>query len=169
MTASIPAKVDEDGRDSAVFGEVPEAKRRKFILVDDPDERKRVRVKVTLETQNLMEAPDDFRRRNCVYPRSFVPVGMPMEPRSTRGNRFFADDESEDGNADCEVTIGRTIVPVPMLEGENDEIPVPRISKARRDKEEVLNKLGYRMAWGQTKTFDRRTIFLQRAREYVKA
>ena len=164
VAASVP-KVEEEDRNNALFGDLPEAKRRKFILVDDPDEHKRVRVRVMLENSNIIEAPDDFRHRNCVYPRTFVPVGMPMDPRSARGNRFYADDDPEGGTKDDgQVTKGRTLVPVPMLEGAEGEVAVPRIARAKKEKERLLNDLGYRMAWGQTKTFDRRTLFLQRAR-----
>lgn len=162
--ATSVSKVEDGERSPAPFCDMNEAKRRKFILVEDPDGGKRVRVRVTLENSNIIEAPDDFRRRNCVYPRSFAPVGMPMEPRSARGHRFYADDDSEDGKEeDGHVTKGKTFVSVPTLDGGEDEIPVPRIVRSRKRKEKLLNDLGYRMAWGQTKTFDRRTIFLQRA------
>ena len=165
VAASVP-NAEGDEQSIAPVSDTPEAKRRKFILVEDPDGGKRVRVRVLLENSNIVEAPDDFRRRNCVYPRSFAPVGMPMEARSARGNRFYADDDSEDGNEDEHVTKGRTLVPVPTLDGAEGEIPVPRLVRSRKRKEKLLNDLGYRMAWGQTKTFDRRTIFLQRARMY---
>ncbi|KAL8822515.1 MAG: hypothetical protein Q9191_006749 [Dirinaria sp. TL-2023a] len=166
VASSVP-KAEAAERSPAPFCDVNEAKRRKFILVEDPEGGKRVRVRVTLENSNIIEAPDDFRRRNCVYPRSFAPVGMPMEPRSARGNRFCADDDSEDEkDEDGHVTKGRTFVPMPTLDNAEGEIPVPRIVRSRKRKEKLLNDLGYRMAWGQTKTFDRRTIFLQRARMY---
>ena len=164
VASSVP-KAENGEQSPAPFCDVNEAKRRKFILVDDPDGGKRVRVRVTLENSNIIEAPDDFRRRNCVYPRSFAPVGMPMVPRSARGNRFWADDDSEGGEEeDGHITKGRTLVPVPTLDGAEGEVPAPRIVRSKKRKEKLLNDLGYRMAWGQTKTFDRRTIFLQRAR-----
>lgn len=168
VAASAPKIEDEDDeqdRNKAIFDYLPEAKRRKFLLVDDPEDQKRVRVHVSLKRSNIVEAPDDFRHRNCVYPRSFVPVGMPTEPRLTRGNRFYADDEPDGGvRDDGQVTVGRTLVPVSMLEGADGDVAVPRIARAKKEKEKLLNDLGYRMAWGQRKIFHRRTIFLQRAR-----
>jgi len=167
VAASVP-KVEEEERNSAFVDHLPESKRRKFVLLDDPEEHKRVRVHVMLENVNIIEAPDDFRHRNCVYPRSFAPVGMQMEPRSARGSRFYADEDPEGGSIDDgQVTIGRTLVPVSMMEGADGEVPVPRIATAKKEKEKLLNDLGYRMAWGQTprtKTFDKRTLFLQRGR-----
>ena len=166
VAASVP-KTEEEEVDcnEVLFGNLPDAKKRRFILVDDPDDHKRVRVHVSLENSNIVEAPDDFRHRNCVYPRCFAPVGMPREPRSTRGNRFHTNEapEGESGD-DCQVTTGRTLVPVSTLEGADTEVPVPRISRAKKEKEKLLNNLGYRMAWGQRKIFDKRTMFLQRAR-----
>lgn len=167
VAASVP-KIEEEERNSAFVDHLPESKRRKFVLLDDPEEHKRVRVHVMLENVNIVEAPDDFRHRNCVYPRSFAPVGMQMEPRSARGSRFCADEGREGGSTDDgQVTIGRTLVPVSMMEGADGEVSVPRLAPAKKEKEKQLNDLGYRMAWGQTprtKTFDKRTLFLQRGR-----
>lgn len=165
--AAAAPKVEDEDRNTKLFGNLPEAKRRKFLVVDDPDQQKRVRVRVMLENSDIEGAPDDFRHRNCVYPRSFINVEMPREPSSERGNRFYSDDDPEGGSKDDgQVTIGRTLVPVSMLEGEEREVPVPRLSRAKKERETLLNELGYRMAWvsHQTKTFDRRTMFLQRAR-----
>lgn len=166
--AAAAPKAEAEERNSAQFGDLSDSKRRKFVSVEDHEEHKRVRVQVQLENVNIMEVPDDFRHRNCVYPRAFAPVGMQMEPRPARGNRFFAEDDPEGGSRDDgQATLGRTLVPVPMLDGEEGEVAVPRIARAKREKEKLLNDLGYRMAWGQTprtKTFDKRTLFLQRGR-----
>ena len=166
VAASAPkVEEEEEDRNKAVLNNLPDTKRRKFLLVEDPDDQKRVRVHAMLENSNIVEAPDDFRHRNCVYPRCFAPVGMPAEPKTVRGNRFYDDGDPQGGGRDDgQVTLGRTLVPVSMLEGADGEVPVPRIARAKKEKEKLLNDLGYRMAWGQRKIFHRRTVFLQRAR-----
>ncbi len=161
--AAAAAKTEEEDRNTALFGDVPEAKRRKFILVDDPHRGARVRVRVMLDQVEMKEIPDSYRKTNCVYPRSYFPMQMQSPPTSTRGNRFFEDDtEGENGQP----TKGRTMVPVPMLEGAEGEVAVPKISKSKRGKEVTLNDLGYRMSWSQSRVFAGRTMFLQRAREF---
>lgn len=157
------AKSEEEDRNTALFGDLPEAKRRKFILVEDPHRGGRVRVRVMLDQVEMKEIPDSYRKTNCVYPRSYFPMQMQSPPTSARGSRFFEDDD-----ADGEVgqpTKGRTLVPVPMLDGAEGEVAVPKITKTKRGKEVTLNDLGYRMSWSQSRVFAGRTMFLQRARE----
>jgi len=55
------------------------------------------------------------------------------------------------------------LVPVPMLDGAEGEVAVPKIARNKHDKETVLNDLGYRMSWSQSRVFAGRTLFLQRA------
>ncbi|KAA6414213.1 MAG: ribosomal L24E [Lasallia pustulata] len=50
-----------------------------------------------------------------------------------------------------------------MSDGVEGEVAVPRIAGGKRRKEEVLNDLGYRMSWSQSRVFSGRTMFLQRA------
>lgn len=161
VTAS--AKSEEEDRNTALFGDLPEAKRRKFILVDDPHRGARVRVRVMLDQVEMKEIPDSYRKTNCVYPRSYFPMQMQSPPTSARGSRFFEDDDAdvEEGQP----TKGRTMVPVPMLDGAEGEVAVPKITKAKRGKEVTLNDLGYRMSWSQSRVFAGRTMFLQRACE----
>ncbi len=45
----------------SLFGDIPEAKKRKFILVDDPGKGGRVRVRVTLDTVDT----DEIRWSEC--------------------------------------------------------------------------------------------------------
>ena len=167
-------EVGEDSKDRAVsanvFGDLPEAKRRKFILVDDPERNSRVRVRVMLENVDMTEIPDSYRKSNSVYPRSYFPIQMQSPRRRTsRGNRFFEDEEEEggsrtgDGDGE-EPVMGRTVVPVPMPEGVEAEVGVPRIGRAKRRREVLMNDLGYRMSWSQSRVFAGRTMFLQRAR-----
>ncbi|KZF23080.1 hypothetical protein L228DRAFT_261177 [Xylona heveae TC161] len=159
-TASAVATKSEDDETVALFGDVPEAKRRKFILVDDPHRGTRVRVRVTLDQVEMNEIPDSYRKTNSVYPRSYFPMQMQSPPSTPRGSRFFDDEEDsgEDGP-----TKGRTIVPVPMLDGSEVDVPTPCLGKRRRSKELTLNDMGYRMSWSQSRVFAGRTIFLQRA------
>ena len=146
-------------RNLELFGDVPEAKRRKFILVDDPDRGSRVRVRVMLDQVEMKEIPDSYRKNNSVFPRSY----FPMQMQSPRANRFPEDDDDDDG-AEGE-GFGRTLVPVPTLEGTEMEVPTPRMGRAKRKTEMALNDLGCRMSWSQSRVFAGRTIFLQRARK----
>jgi hypothetical protein len=145
----------------ALFGDIPEAKKRKFILVDDPGKGARVRVRVTLDTVDINEIPDSFRKSNSVYPRSWFPMQMQSPPPSARGSRFF---EAEDED-DAVETEGRKkmMVNVPLVDGGEGEIGVPRLRKSVRGKEVMLNDLGYRMTWHQSRVFADKTVFLQKA------
>lgn len=159
ITASQQAKDDDDK--TSLFGDIPEAKKRKFILVDDPSRGSRVRVRVTLDTVEIKEIPDSYRKSNSVYPRSWFPMQMQSPPPSARGSRFFENDDAEnDGKR------GRTMVPVPTLDGGEMELATPKMRRSQRAKEVKLNDLGYRMTWHQSRVFAGRTVFLQRARKF---
>ena len=165
VAASVPKEEDQD-RKRSLLGDIPAAKRRKFILVDDVERNSRVRVRVMLDQVNMKELPDQYRKTNSVYPRSYFPLQMQSPPTSARGNRFFEDDDPEGGPEDGDyATRGRTLVRVPMLDGAEGDVAVPKISRSKKDKEKLLNDLGYRMNWTQSRVFAGRTIFLQRARE----
>ena len=157
-----------------LFPDMPEAKKRKFILVEDSDRQSRLRVRVTLDGVDTREIPDSFRKSSSVYPRSYFPREMQSPPPSATGSKFFTDDASDvedDGTTDTEgrragrgsAKRGRTMVKVPMGEGEVGEVAIPRMRRAFRGKEIRLNDLGYRMAWLQSRVFAGRTVFLQRA------
>ncbi|KAL2126280.1 hypothetical protein VTI74DRAFT_1269 [Chaetomium olivicolor] len=97
---------------------------------------------------------------------------MQSPPPSATGSKFFQDDASDaedDGTTDTEgrragrARRGRTMVKVPMAEGQEGEVAIPRMRKVFRGKEVRLNDLGYRMAWLQSRVFAGRTVFLQRA------
>ncbi len=163
---TVAAK-DKDERgddDAALFGDVPEAKRRKFILVPDTQRDVRVRVKVSLDQVEMSEIPDSFREKNSVHPRSYFPVQMQLPPPSSRGHRFVDDDDGPDDDHGLP-TVGRTTVPVPILDADADQA-VPQLTRSKKRKEQNLNEIGYRMAWSQMRVFDGRPIFLQRAREW---
>ncbi|KAI0124697.1 hypothetical protein BJ170DRAFT_597554 [Xylariales sp. AK1849] len=163
---------DEDTNPEGLFPDIPEAKKRKFILVEDSKRGCRLRVRVTLENVNAKEIPDSFRKSSSVYPRSYFPREMQSPPPSATGSRFFQDDLSD---GDVEVEGGRTgrsrssnardrvMVKVPTSDGSEGEIAIPRTRKGTRGREVRLNDLGYRMAWLQGRVFSGRTIFLQRA------
>ena len=165
VAASVPKTEDEE-RKHSLFGDLPEMKRRKFIVVEDTDRNTRVRVRVMLDQVDMAELPDSYRKANSVYPRSYFPVQMQSPPRSARGNRFFEDDDPDGGSLEDEqATLGRTVVPVRLMDGVEGEVAVPKLSRAKRCKEVALNDLGYRMNWSQSRVFADRTMFLQRARE----
>ena len=90
----------------ALFGDLSDGKKRKFILVEDPVKNQRVRVRVTLDTVDINEIPDSFRKSNSVYPRSWFPLQMQDPPPSSRGSRFFEGDEGDDDDDAVEVDIG---------------------------------------------------------------
>lgn len=162
---SKPAKAkntdDPDSED--IFGGLPEGKRRKFILVDDAQRSCRVRVKVMLDRVDIGEIPDSYRLAGAVYPRAYFPVQMKVPPgRVVPGNRYR--DESDLDDADGPATTGRTFVPAPALDGEIDTA-LPQVSRSRHRKDKVLNDLGYRMSWSQSRVFAERPMFLQRSCE----
>ncbi|KAK2733342.1 hypothetical protein FQN57_002162 [Myotisia sp. PD_48] len=166
-TVSTSRKGDFDDETSpdttGQFRDLPEGKRRKFILVEDPQRSCRVRVKVMLDQVDMKEIPDSYRKSNSVFPRTYFPVHSPFG-QSRSGGRFTDDaNEQDDGSSP---TLGRTLVPAPMLEGEGT-VAVPRLSRRKRDKETILNDMGYRMSWGQSRVFAGRTLFLQRASMYT--
>ena len=165
-------------RNVELFGEIPEGRRRKFILVEDPHRGgMRVRVRVTLDQVEMKEIPDSYRKGNSVFPRSY----FPMQMQSPRPHRFPEDEDGDDdldgdGGADgrgrdnhVKPGRGRTLVPVPTLDGTEAEVPTPRMTRTKRKKEAALNDLGYRMSWSQSRVFAGRTIFLQRARKFVSS
>ena len=173
-TSSLPGstKAEDDERTAALYGDLPESKRRKFILVDDSVKNMRVRVRVTLDQVEMDEMPDFFRKKNSVYPRSYFPTQMQSPPSSVRGGRFFDDDDPEGGElvGDDKATCGRTMVPVPMLEGEDaGEVAIPKIARGKKRREVTLNNLGYRMSWSQNRVFDGRIMFLQKSRTSLTA
>jgi len=146
----------------SLFGDLPDHKRRKFILVDDPHRGARVRVRVMLDQVEMKEIPDSYRKTNSVFPRSYFATQMQSPPSSARGSRFF-DDDNDDANDVSGTRRGRTMVQVPMLDGTEVEVATPKINRLKRDKEIALNDLGYRMSWSQSRVFAGRTMFLQRA------
>ena len=145
--------------DVALFGDVPEEKKRKFILVEDTQKASRVRVKVTLDQIEMSEIPDSYRKQNSVFPRAYYPVGMQTALEASRRDRFAEEGEEVDSGIPL---MGKTSVPVQLGNGEA-ELDVPQISQSKRGRERKINELGYRMAWGQGRVFSGRPVFLARA------
>jgi hypothetical protein len=156
------------------------AKNRKFILVQDPerlDKDAKVRIRVTLNGVDTREIPDSFRKSASVFERSYFPREMQSPPPSPTGSMFFREDlgtqQEDDGHVQ---TDGRGIgasrrdrlvvmVKVPLPNGDETEVPVPRTKKAIRAKEVRINDLGYRLSWLQSRTFHQRKTYLQKARK----
>lgn len=150
----------------ALFGPLPDGKRRKFILVDDNQRGCRVRVKVMLDQVDMDEIPDSYRMSNSVYPRTYFPVQLKNPPgRVVPGKRYFKDDTTT-GDDDDTATEGRVTVPAPSLDGDS-ETTVPKISRQRHRKDVMMNDLGYRMSWSQSRVFSGRPLFLQRSRTFA--
>ncbi|KAJ4411828.1 hypothetical protein N0V91_000963 [Didymella pomorum] len=152
---------DEEERKLAMFGDLPESKRRKFILVDDAQRGTRVRVRVTLDTVKMEEMPDSYRKSNSVFPRSYFAMQMTSPPASPRGSKVFADEPDVESDPSFPLS-GATTVVVPTLDGET-RVPKPRLTRTKRSKEITLNDLGYRMSWSQSRVFAGRTLFLQKS------
>jgi hypothetical protein len=175
-TSTVPSKRGRGNSDENddLFPDMPEAKKRKFILVEDNLRGSRLRVRVTLEGVDTNEIPDSFRKGASVYPRSFFPREMQSPTPSGDVSRFFPDDVQDDGNQETE---GREVsrraatrkVKAPLNEGRETEVSVPQMRRTRRSTEVKLNDLGYRMAWLQSRVFSGRTVFLQRACESLPA
>ena len=156
MAASLSNTRDKD-LDTILFGGIPESKRRKFITVD------KLRVQVNIDQVNMDEAPDSYREKNSVYPRSYFPVQTPNDGPPVKGNRFTQEDFAPSGAlVDESTVVGRTMVPIPLLEGEA-EIAVPRIGHAKRARDMILNDMGHRMSWNQGKLFADKGVFLQKS------
>lgn len=134
-----------------LFGDIPEAKKRKFILVEDPVRGGRTRVRVTLDTIDTRSIPDSYRRAQAVWPRSW----FAREMQSPTSDNQFSDDFDDESAAAVPGAAGRgkTMVRVPMPDGDEYELGVPRMGKRMRGKEVRVNDLGYRMAWHQSRTF----------------
>jgi hypothetical protein len=156
------SKQEEEERNLQMFGDLPEAKRRKFILVDDAQRGTRVRVRVTLDTVKMEEIPDSYRKSNSVFPRSYFPLQMSSPPASPRGSKVFDDEAEPEDDPGCPLT-GSQLVPVPCIEGGEARVPKPRLTRTKRSKEITLNDLGYRMSWSQGRVFAGRTLFLQKS------
>ena len=159
MASEDIEKRNED--DIALFGDIPEEKKRKFILVEDTQKAARVRVKVTLDQIETDDLPDSYRKRSAVFPRAYYPVTMQSNDQPTRENRYAEEGEEVNGGAPV---MGKCLVPVKLGDGEF-EVDVAQISRSKRGREQKINELGYRMAWGQSRVFADRPIFLARARE----
>lgn len=172
------SKPPRDDDRLSLFTNIPDAKKPKFIVVDEPTRNKhRVRVRTTLDAVNTDEIPDSFRKSSAVFPRSWFPMQMQDPPPSAHGTGFFEGDADDDGDdADAEPNPrggarrggGRStstmMVPVSAMDGL--EVAVPRMRRANREREIRINELGYRMAWHQSRVFDGKPVFLQKARKF---
>lgn len=139
-----------------LFGDLPDDKRRKFILVEDHQRNQRVRVKVSLGVVKMEEIPDSFRKANAVYPRSYFDMTMQDAPASPRGTHHFKNDAPDAG--DGRLFDGSTELRVRSLDGEV-VVPAPRPTKSRRTKEIMLNELAVRMCWPQARAFQGKPLF----------
>ena len=159
---------EEDASDrKRPLTDFPDSKRRKFILIDDVQRGTRVRVRVMLDNVRMSDMPDSHLRVNSVYPRSYYPRHMCSLPGSPEDglDKWSEDASSDEGEDGRYKTVGKWSVGVPVLEGSVLRLRVPRTTKVRRARECALNEVGYRMSWSQAKTFNGRTLFMQRSRE----
>lgn len=166
QTTTTDEDEDQSPSNDDLFSHLPGGKLRSFILVEDPQRPgTRVRVKVGLDKVKMQEIPDSYRKSNAVYPRTYFPTQMKDVPgRVVPSKRFFRDDTEQPDDPE-DSTFGRTIVPALSLDGERD-IGVPKLSRRRHRKEVLLNDLGYRLSWCQSRIFAGRQLFLQRSRKY---
>ena len=145
----------------------PKPHDKKFINVHNPgQEHKTIRVTLDLREAKIHEAPDDFRERNSVYPRSYFPHSMPLTADDKRQKRVanrFADIDVDDTRG---FEVGQTTVKIPTIDGVS-EAPVPRLSRRFGKQDEMMNDAGYRISWPrhQLPKYDRKILVLQRSRE----
>ncbi|KAH0013291.1 hypothetical protein KCU78_g9277, partial [Aureobasidium melanogenum] len=154
-------KAEEEEKNPSLSALVPEGKKRKFILVDDLARGTRVRVHVELDNIKLEEMPDFHLQKNSVYPRQFYPRQMHApSPGQKHLERHGLESKSENESM---ISEGESLVDVPLSDGSQTQLSVPEISKDLQAKECALNELGYRMSWRQAKTFNERTMFMQKS------
>ena len=147
-------------------------------MVDDAERKVRVRVKINLESVDMAEIPDYYRRHNSVFPRSWFATEMPESPGEKRDRRMrFVEDDEADGAEDQReglgvadmgkgMQAGTVTVPVRMPEERERVLKVPGLGRRAKEREDRLNDLGYRMSWSQGRTFSRRLLFLQKSCEW---
>lgn len=163
---SSRSKSNDDDQVS-LFGDIPESKKRKFIVVNESAKNKRVRVQVSLDGIDQVEMPDSFRKSNAVYPRSWYPMEMQDAPPSGHGRRFFDADDEDDGGPRARRSL--TTVPVPLMDGAVGEVGTPRMRRGKRGNELRLNELAHRMAWSQSRMFHEKPLFLQKALDVLRS
>ncbi|KKY19196.1 putative ribosomal protein l24e [Phaeomoniella chlamydospora] len=128
--AVVSADRSDEVDEKDVFGDLPDGKRRKFILVDNAG--KRIRVKVMLDQVNVSEIPESYRKKYSVFPRSFNSTDGGAVQEEPRYRRYFNDEGADNG----ESIVTRTSVPAPLPDGTDGQVQVPCISRmdAYRDK-----------------------------------
>lgn len=163
--------------DTALFTSLPEARKRKFILVDDASVKGgRVRVRVTLDSVNTEAIPDSFRKSNSVYPRSWWGTEMGLDVPSEWVGDYDGDDDGVEvegrhahrrgGRRGVPSHADKTVmVSVPTGVDGEAQIRIPRVTRDMREQEVKLNDLGFRMTWLQSRVFSGRGVFLQRSRK----
>ena len=116
-----------------------------------------------LDNIKLEEMPDFHLQKNSVYPRQFYPRQMHApSPGQRHLERHGLESKDETGSMILE---GESLVDVPLADGSHAQLYVPETSKNLQAKECALNELGYRMSWRQAKTFNERTILMQKSRK----
>jgi hypothetical protein len=119
-----------------------------------------VRVHVELDSIKMEEMPDFHLQKNSVFPRQFYPRQMnsPISPRKDQEGWNVSGGMEDDGETS-------QMARVQLLDGSETELHIPVSPKDIQDKECALNELGYRMSWRQAKTFNERTVFMQKSRK----
>ena len=178
-TVSAATAMDTKNEDSSASPEGKpegkESKERKFFTVEDPERSNhKVRVKLALHECPIHQAPDSYRRKNSVFPRSWFPQEMQLSPSSRGPRGRFLEDRDDaaavaDAAEDDEGEVGTTMVKVPMLEGRDGELKVPGLGWRARKKDDMLNDMGYRISWSNGRTFPDRILFLQQSLDVYRA
>src|ERR1700709_150075 len=117
-TNAIATSKSSPATQTALFGDLPEGKRRKFILVDDPNRGSRVRVRVTLDNVETEEIPDSYRKSYSVFPRCCYPVQSSPEVSS------FVNDDAQDVAGPRR---GKQTVSLPMYDGTEVSVALPKV------------------------------------------
>lgn len=170
MSTKREASTSPGRKYSNVFNDIPDAKKRKFVVVNDAENgNKGVRVRFNLNEVDIEEIPDSYREKNSMFPRSWYPVQMQLSPgsRADRRGRFVEsrDEDVEDGDDGEALHVGHAMVKVPMLEGREGKLKVPGLGRRAKRREERLNEMGYRLIWGARKVMSDRVVFAQKSCE----
>ncbi|RAL64911.1 hypothetical protein DID88_001504 [Monilinia fructigena] len=114
----ITAQSKPDDDDSVdVFGNVPEAKKRKFILVEDPIKQSRTHSERATQSINVL----------------WFPLQMQSPPPSAHGSRFFEEEDTDDevDGGRGRSRRGRKMFTVQLPDGNEGEIPIPRMQSSQ--------------------------------------
>jgi len=148
----------KDALHERLYGAVAQDKVRKFVQLTSHEvdkSGKKLRISTRFDSKEYSGLPDDIREANSLFHRSFFPVAPPSQhikwPINERSDYFLDVDENDDPTLiGIAPTTGQPLVRVDTHHGPVD-LPVPRLTRSRREHECLVNELTQRMIAGQLK------------------